>query len=161
MERKAFLTNGTYAKKMCDVTKRLTTVAVGNFHRRKSGLASLLLKFFLTCTNLLVHAKSGSSAPPPPPNHHHHHHWPAAKARELFCIYVPFNVVFSRPIGVPIAVGPMAVRRDSDGKVLVVFRWTKICLGEAQALIVGPGACSPGEILEKWSQTLRFYAIWQ
>ena len=55
----------------------------------------------------------------------------------------------------------MVIRRGSNGRVLVFFRWTKICLGEAQALIGGPGACSPGEILEKWSQTLRFYAIWQ
>ena len=43
----------------------------------------------------------------------------------------------------------MAVRKSPDGWVLFVFRWTKVCLGEAQALLGGSGGMLPRKIFGK------------
>ena len=43
----------------------------------------------------------------------------------------------------------MAVRWSPDGWVLFVFRRTKLCLGEAQALLGGPGGMVPRKIFGK------------
>ena len=53
----------------------------------------------------------------------------------------------------------MAVRRYSDGSVHFVFRRTKICFGEAKALLRGPGACFPRENFGKMDLNLAISCI--
>ena len=46
--------------------------------------------------------------------------------------------------------------KDSDWRVLVVFRRTKICLGKAQALLGGPGHSPPGKFWKNGAKSCSF-----
>ena len=50
----------------------------------------------------------------------------------------------------------MAVRKDSDGRVLAVFGWTKMCLGKAKALLGGPGHAPPEKFWKNAAKSCDF-----
>ena len=66
---------------------------------------------------------------------------------------------WAQDTGITLTRQNMAVRKSPDGWVLFVFRRTKMCLGEAQALVGGSGGMLPQENFGKMEPNTAILCI--